>query len=360
MNIIHIGHATIYANGVGQVIMNLTKAQRDKGHIVTSLTVCKKKDLSLPLIEVSDIYNFTQIINDSKPDIVIFHSLYLWKYIIFYKLLNQKNIPYLIQLHGALSQENYKKSHLKKWLANFLFYKSFIKKAQGIIYLNDGEYAKSIVPQMNDKYAIIPNGVALYPIHKKPHNSQVITHILYLGRIEGYHKGLDILIEAIKLLENKGYSEKVHFDFYGTGDSKAVELFKSQIKELSKIATFHGPAYGKLKENVLANSDIFILTSRSEGMPMGVLEALAHGMPCIVTPQTNMADIIETNQCGWVTNLGANYIAETIETAIRHFGNNSTELQSNAKKAASQYSWDKIADKTISLYSDVIVNIYKK
>lgn len=358
MNIIHIGNVNRKANGVGQVIENLTMFQRNMGHSVKALTAVKKNEV-LPLFEeIHNVNAFSTIISNNKPDIVIFHSLYVWEYIAFYKYLIKKKIPYLIQLHGALSEENYKKHHLKKWLANALFYNRFIKNAQRIIYLNQGEYSRSIVPKINSNFAIIPNGVSLSKNCKKSNYNDVIK-ILYLGRIASYHKGLDILIEAIKILERKNLSEKIHFDFYGTGEDKAIEVFKDQIKEISKIASFHGPAYGELKEHVLSNSNIFILTSRFEGMPMGILEALAHRIPCIVTPQTNMANIIHDGQCGWVTELDANSIAEITENAIAEYQTNYENLQFNARNTAGQFSWDIIAERTISLYKEIIANYTK-
>lgn len=359
MNIIHIGNVGLKSNGVGQVIEKLTIFQRHLGHSVTALTARIKKE-ELPLFkEVNTVNSFSAIISNNKPDIVIFHSLYIWEYIAFYKYLIKKKIPYLIQLHGALSEENYKKNHLKKWLANTLFYNRFIKNAQRIIYLNQGEYSKSIVPKINNKCAIIPNGVEINQNYRKNDNTDIIR-ILYLGRIASYHKGLDILIEAIKILESKKLSDKIHFEFYGTGEDKAIEVFKDQINEISKIASFHGPAYGELKEHVLSNSNIFILTSRFEGMPMGILEALAHRIPCIVTPQTNMANIIHDGQCGWVTELDANSIAEITEKAISEYQTNYETLQCNAQNTAGQFSWDIIAERTISLYEDIIANYTKR
>lgn len=356
MNIIHVGDIRIEANGVGQVISNLTIAQRRIGNSVIALTTLEKKD-ELPVFnEIHKMSDFSEIIKNHKPDIFIFHSIYIWEYIKFYKYLTKRKIPYLIQLHGALSKVNYKKGFFKKFIANKLFYNAFIKNAKKIIYLNQNELSNSIVKTINPKSVIIPNGCnvfdkdcSLYPISKN-------IEIIFLGRIDFYYKGLDILLDAIHALFDQKMHHGIHFSFYGIGETAQIDLLTETIKPFQGFADFYGAAYGNLKERVYGKSHIFILTSRSEGMPMGVLEALAHGLPCIITPQTNMADIISSYNCGWITELNENSIAQTIIKAVSDYKQKQIYFNNQALEAAHNYSWDKIAEKTIKLYNTILAN----
>lgn len=353
MNIIHIGDIRLEANGVGQVISNLTTAQRRLGNSVIALTTLKKKD-ELPIFkEIHKKSDFCKIIDEHKPDIFVFHSLYIWDYIKFYKYLINRNIPYLIQLHGALSRVNYKKGHLKKFLANSFFYNTFIRRAESIIYLNQNEFANSIVKTINPNSLLIPNGCTIseenivYPILEK-------IEILYLGRIDLYYKGLDVLFKAIHILYNSELRNEIHFSFYGTGEISQVDSFCETIKSYNGFADFYGGAYGELKENVYRKSHVFILTSRSEGMPMGVLEALAHGIPCIVTSQTNMTDVISAFNCGWISELNPNSIAKSIVNAVSEYKKNQNYFYKQSLEAAHSLSWDKIAERTIEIYNTII------
>ena len=74
------------------------------------------------------------------------------------------------------------------------------------------------------------------------------------------------------------------------------------LKDDSKFKVI-GPFYGLDKWIELSKLDLLIQPSRTEGMPNTVLEAMSIGIPCAVTPQTNMADIIENSGNGWVINL---------------------------------------------------------
>ena len=58
--------------------------------------------------------------------------------------------------------------------------------------------------------------------------------------------------------------------------------------------------------------DVFVHTSRSEGMPMAVLEAMAMGRPCLVTPGTNMADVV-CEGGGWQCQPDPDSIAESLK-----------------------------------------------
>lgn len=351
MKIIHIGNVGLRANGVGQVIENLSYEQKKAGHHITILTARKKKEPLDSFIEIHKLSEFKHVIDNIKPDIFIFHSLYIYEYIKFYTYLIQKKIPYLIQLHGALSKENYKKNFIKKWIANVLFFNKFIRRAKSIIYLNKNEYDQSIVKTINPSYLIIPNGCPEVKNEMTIDRCNHKVEILYLGRIDFHHKGLDKLIEAIRILNSENLSTKVHFSFYGFGDQIEIERLMTEFSNLDHIANYYGPIYGLSKNKVYQKSNIFILTSRYEGMPMGVLEALANRLPCIITEATNMGKIIKDYNCGWITNFEAKDIANTIKSAFEEYSNNSLQFKKNAELASQQYTWRSIAEESIKKYS---------
>ncbi|MBR1775007.1 MAG: glycosyltransferase [Bacteroidales bacterium] len=350
MKILHIASIGHRATGIGSVLINLEKSQKVLCQDVKILSLNQNVIYDDIIIDtVKNIKDFRETITEFKPNICIFHGLYYKEFISFYKYLIKNNIPYLIVLHGALSKENYKHNLLKKRIARFLFIDKFIKQACSIIYLNKAEYKNSIVPLINSNYTIIPNGCniitnpTMHPIIKNK------IELVFIGRIDIHTKGLDILLNAIELLT--GYSKRIHFSFYGVGVEKNVTDFKENLNKFNNIADFKGGVYGKEKDTVLRNSDIFILTSRSEGMPMGILEALSYGVPCLITPQTNMVDIIEIYKCGWVTDLSSMSIAETVIKAANDICDKKEEMFNNSLQAAKKYSWKEIAKKSIEEYS---------
>jgi glycosyltransferase involved in cell wall biosynthesis len=100
---------------------------------------------------------------------------------------------------------------------------------------------------------------------------------LTIGRFTPMHKGIDLLIEAFKLFAQK--SKDWHLDIVGEG--KEEEAFRKQIAkyQLENRITIH-PFTNQIQE-YYSHAQIYVLSSRWEGMPLVLVEAMAHGLPII-------------------------------------------------------------------------------
>ncbi|GAH10210.1 unnamed protein product, partial [marine sediment metagenome] len=113
-----------------------------------------------------------------------------------------------------------------------------------------------------------------------------------------------------------------------------------------------GPKYGEEKLRYFLACDVFIHTSRFEGMPMAVLEAMALGKPCLVTPGTNMADIV-CQGGGWECKPDPKSIAESLKEiyqkkdSLRVLGKKSREL------IKTRFTWRKVAQKMYQEYAEL-------
>lgn len=358
MKILHIADVNIGknlgANGILTVLNSLSQAQKNAGADVIIGGLAKEKDKIAPLSNLKVIPDkkvFQSIIMEFNPDVVIFHSLYKLPYLGFSKYLRKKNIPYLIEFHGAATQENARKSRYKKSIANLLGFNKFLISAKGFIYLNQAEEIKSVVRNKNKEFLIIPNGVNPNKTNKH-YTKKKKCELVFLGRINWIHKGLDYLLEALDILQKDGWENRIHVSFLGP--MHVPGTFEEQIGKLQNIATYKGPIFGAKKEDELEKSDIYILTSRYEGMPMTILEALNHGCPCIVTPQTNMGDFITATNSGWVVELSAEKIAQGIKEAVREFEAHPDNWITNSYNAVKEYDWDNIAVESLENIKKII------
>lgn len=84
----------------------------------------------------------------------------------------------------------------------------------------------------------------------------------FIGRINYYHKGLDVLINALKIIDTID-NPKFHINFYGNENDVDVERLKQDLTSISH-GSYMGGVYGDNKVKVLLDTDIFILTSRYE------------------------------------------------------------------------------------------------
>src|SRR5690606_35698220 len=121
---------------------------------------------------------------------------------------------------------------IKKMVGNFLFFSRFIKKAAAIQYLTQKEYLDS-GDKWNDKHIIIPNGIDEKKRLKGKFNTNIIKGI-FIGRLDIYHKGLDLLIEAcgkMKVeLESNNCKIYIHGPEIGRSKSKLENLIEADRK----------------------------------------------------------------------------------------------------------------------------------
>lgn len=354
MRILHITKIGKLKEGIGSVLYKLVPCQEKGGHHVKVVSIFENEVYPDMQVEhVSKAEDFATIVGDFKPDVAIFHSVYFMPYIKFSSILKSRGVPYLVQMHGVLSKENYAKGRLKKWIANQLFFNNFLRDAAAIIYLNNAERANCIINKLNPRNIIIPNGCDCVPCvdFTKPAPKKV--DILYIGRIDMVHKGNDKLIEAIQILRDENYSG-CKISVYANPNDPDLNVFKTKIAGLEELIEYKGGIYGKEKDERLNHADMFILTSRYEGMPMGILEALSFGIPCIVTPGTNMSEEIMSAQAGWVSDFDSREIASTIKKAVGEYLKHRSQFRTNAHKLSEKYDWQKIADDSIVSYQYAI------
>jgi glycosyltransferase involved in cell wall biosynthesis len=122
--------------------------------------------------------------------------------------------------------------------------------------------------------------------------------------------------------------------------------------QLNEFVELRGPVQGEEKEALFRKAMIFIHTSRWEGLPLVLLEALSYGVPCLLTPGTNMASEWQAAGCAFEVPFDNEGIAAGIEQVITI---DLSEFGSAARRlATTQYSWQRIALQLLESYHDAI------
>jgi len=286
------------------------------------------------------------------PDLVIFHECYRMEYIFIANVLRKYGIPYMIVPHGELREEAQKKKHLKKVTANFLIFNHFINRACAIQCLSDAEQQST---RFGKRKFIGTNGVDIPDDIKRVFHKDEVRFI-YIGRYEWMVKGLDLLFDAVKSIGGFMRENHCFVDMYGPDVFGRYAYVKGMVSErrLDDIVMMHHEISDQEKIDKLLSADIFIQTSRHEGMPMGILEALSYGIPCLVTRGTALGEIIECAHAGWAAETNAESISEMMKKAVqdrRFWG----DMGADARRLAEeQYSWKKIAEQAVEQYQKLL------
>lgn len=293
-----------------------------------------------------------------KPDLVVFEEVYLFPFIKLARQAQKLKIPYLIVPHGSLTAKAQQRSFWKKTPANWLFFKRFTQHAAAIQYLTKQEY-KNSGPKWNANHFVISNGTDVPPVYPHTFCQDNCLRGVFIGRLDIYYKGLDLLLQAVAKNAAELRKYNCTLAIYGTGTAKQETKLKQGIfqQHLSDLVQIHPPVFGAQKAAILRQSDFFILTSRSEGHPMGLIEAMAYGLPCLATTGTNLREEIEKYNAGWTADTTIPDISRALHTLV----NQRAQLASKAVQArrlATQYDWAHIARQTNTMYQQIIKTYY--
>lgn len=133
---------------------------------------------------------------------------------------------------------------------------------------------------------VIRNGV---PLPRSRSNGSEPPCVVFLGLL-GEHKGVPELVQAIASLQADGVVAR--WVIAGNGDVESTGL---AVRQLPRPAAVDVPGWlgPDERETLLRAADVFVLPSHDEGLPMSLLEAMAHGLACVVTPVGGIPEVVD-------------------------------------------------------------------
>lgn len=177
------------------------------------------------------------------------------------------------------------------------------------------------------------------------------TNVLFLG-LMGKNKGVYDIIEAAKYIQ----ADNIKIHLYGNGEISRARELVSQYGLENKVIV-HGWISGDDKEKILQSSDIFILPSYSEGLPMSILEAISYGLPVISTTVGGIPDVVEDGVNGFLISPGDyKSLAQRIITIAEDKDLSKRMGQESYRLAREKFDIEEIINQLDSLYSSVCVS----
>jgi glycosyltransferase involved in cell wall biosynthesis len=189
-----------------------------------------------------------------------------------------------------------------------------------------------------------------------PHQFQYIEvrrqarKFLYAGRLAA-EKGLPVLFESLKLLAQQGHDYEL--TLIGDGDErKSLEELARRMGIADRLV-FAGFASQDGVRAHLLRSDIFILPSFAEGVPVSLMEAMACGVPVIATHVGGIAELIESGETGLLVPASdAVALRDAIAKYIDDYGLREKVSRQGREKVMSDFNLDKEVDKLAQLFRE--------
>lgn len=209
--------------------------------------------------------------------------------------IKKNNKEFVLTPHGAYNTIAMKRSKWQKKIYFALFEKKLLKAAKKIHSIGNSEIDGLQNIWVNNKSCLIPYGYEYQQeIEKKTINSSKFI-IGFIGRIDIYTKGLDILLEGFTYFQKRNKNAELWI----VGDGEELETLKNSVaRNKMENIVFLGSKFGAEKFKVLQQMNVFVHSSRNEGLPASILEAAFFGLPCIVSKETNFGVAISEHNAG--------------------------------------------------------------
>ncbi|WP_318439271.1 glycosyltransferase family 4 protein [Photobacterium leiognathi] len=217
------------------------------------------------------------------------------------------------------------------------------KYIYGIVILTEED--KNMYLPLNKNVYVIPNIVS-FDIKE---NANIYSkRIIAVGRLVN-QKGFDYLIDAWKKIEHK--CTDWHLDIFGEGELE-LEL-QQQIKKNRLTNIKIKPFSNNIQEEYLRSS-FYVMSSRYEGLPTVLIEALSCGLPCIsFACPTGPKTIIDNNVNGiLVEHLNVNELSDSILYLIEN-ESEIKRLSKNTKLSTNKFKPNVVIDKWMQVFNNV-------
>jgi glycosyltransferase involved in cell wall biosynthesis len=174
-----------------------------------------------------------------------------------------------------------------------------------------------------------------------------VVQFLHLGRLGDRKGGYDLINAFAGLPE--ALRNRARLVMAGDGD---VEGMRKLAAPLGDRVVVHSWIERAERDRLLAQSDVFALPSRAEGVPMALLEAMANGLPSITTPVGGIPDVFRDGQEGLLVTPGN---VEQIRAAMAHM-----ITQDDARLAAGRIARERARQFDVHMYARRLADIYQR
>ncbi len=295
--------------------------------------------------------------NIERFDIVHAHGLFSFAPVAAAYLARRAGVPYVLRPLGVLASYGMTQHHpLLKKMSLAVIERRLIEAASAIHFTSLAELEETEALGLKCRGVVIPLGIdasrSTRRGGRKWPNGPEPFKLLSVSRIDP-KKNLEGLLRALSLVVPKNPGVILSIAGYGDPEYLATLQLLACALEITDHVDWLGYVEGEKKAEVLATATAFVLPSYSENFGMAVVEALATGLPCIVSREVAISQEIEAAQAGFVVGTNAESIAAGIEHLLGNEDGYSAMSTAARALALNSFSLEAMGERLEALYHDI-------
>ena len=285
-----------------------------------------------------------------RPDVLHLHQPYSPSNARIARWALDRSLPYVVTPHGGLSPGE---------LSQRGFLKRPYKRLFELPVLNGAAFVQVLAPaERLEQYGVTaplvqaPNGFNTTEIPDKLDSTRLERTLpetrgrrvyLFLGRLDPAQKGLDVLIEAASQSGLRNSALVLVGPDWRGGRKRLERLAQGSSNDFP--VRILDAAYAQAKYELMAGANVFVHTSRWEGMPQAVLEAAALGLPCLLTSVADPWGRLAGQDAAWTVEANPDSIAEGLRSAAGAEDSELRDMGARARRAVTKdFQWRPAAE----------------
>lgn len=212
------------------------------------------------------------------------------------RALRRHGVPYVAIPHDPYDRWMFRRNPHLKWPYWYLFERRHLRGARAIQILDRRH--EEVLRRLGIDTPVIeaPNGVCNGEPPRRPHGANGTPSIVFLGRLDAYNKGLDILLEAFARVAARA-DARLTVRGPDWGDRAKLERRAAALAIAPKVE-FLEPDFARSPVDILAEHDLLCLPSRFEGFGLAALEAMLAECVLLISERAGVARHVVASGCG--------------------------------------------------------------
>lgn len=293
-------------------------------------------------------------------EVVHIHAVFSHACLVAARACRKRGVPYVVRPLGSLDPWSMKQKSARKKLFWHLGVKRMLDGASAIHYTALPEQRLAEESLGLARGVVVPLGIDMKSLSEdgaQPARPAAQTdlnehpYILVLSRLHP-KKGLELLLPAFLSLARQREFAAWRLVLAGDGDAEYVNLLRGLVERdgMRERVVFAGWLEGEQKRTFLRRASLLALTSYQENFGLCVIEALACGVPVIVSPHVNLAPEVEAAGAGWVAPLESGALESVLAASMCDARGRAQRGAAGQELVRRRFTWGAVADQLVSVY----------